>query len=168
MNDMQKNNAAAAVPSAGTEGTGQAAGKVSTSGIFLSCGYVTMQHGAMRIAYRAFNQEHEAIIPALAVRALQQPGALPVDVSRVEGDQVIPQVGRAWRSRSGRALMIRTIDSDGEIMVPWVKFRQVADGTLDKARVSRVQRPGPAAPAPAQQHQDQGGDSIRAGLAGGF
>jgi len=161
MQESAKENKAAAVPGAGNEGTGQAAGTVSTFGIFVSCGYISLQHGAMRIAYSAFNQEHEAIIPALAVRSLQQPGALPVDVSRVEGDQVIPQIGRAWRSRSGRALLIRTIDSDGEIMVPWVKFRQVAEGKLDKARVSRVS-PAPK-PAPASARQD-----IRAGLAGGF
>ena len=100
-----------------------------------------MAAGAVRIAYRAFNQEHVAFIPALAVRALQQPGALPVDVSKVEGDQVIPQVGRAWRSRSGRALVIRLIDSDGEIMVPWQKFRQVVECGIDKARVSRIGTP---------------------------
>ena len=167
MQESAKENKAAAVPGAGNEGTGQAAGKVSTSGIFVSCGYISLQHGAASIVYTAFNQEHEAIIPALAVRSLQQPGALPVDVSRVDGDQVIPQVGRAWRSRSGRALMIRTIDSDGEIMVPWVKFRQVAEGRLDKARVSRVSLAPKPTPAPEQQHQHQGGD-IRAGLAGGF
>ncbi|HMZ31437.1 MAG TPA: hypothetical protein PK272_06545 [Methanoregulaceae archaeon] len=131
----------APIPGAGNDGNGKA-NKVSTSELFHRCGYIAMERSALKIVYESFGENRVAYIAARDVLDVQEPGAFPVNVQFIydsDGDcTVIEKAGKAWRSRSGRALMIRTVDSDGEIMVPWSKFKQVIADQVAKAHVSRI------------------------------
>jgi hypothetical protein len=109
--------------------------------IFLRCGYIEMEKLALKIVYRSFGEQHTAYISARDARSIQESGAFPVNVQLIyddTGTPVIKEIGKAWRSRSGRALVLRTVDSDGELIVPWERFKQVTRGELVKAYVSRI------------------------------
>lgn len=116
---------------------------------FTRCGSMCLEKMAVKITYESFDKTHTAFINAAGVRSLIEKG-MPADVSEVhehpDGSVVITRVGTAKRSQSGRALVIDTTQSAGQIMTPWVQFRRVVSRVVMKAVVSRLhQEPRPEA-----------------------
>ena len=76
-------------------------------------------------------------------------------------------VGKAFRSRTGRALMIRVPWYSQDLMSPWAAFQKVMEGQQPAAPVSIVQilTPGPKV---SQNHVTGFAGEIRSGLQGGF
>lgn len=161
---------AAGLPPATTPGKGTAniSKGVRTQSTFIKCGSLCLEKMAVKVTYESFNSTHTAFISVAGIRALIEKG-IPADVSEVhehpDGSVVITRVGTAKRSQSGRALVIDTTQSAGQLMTPWVQFLRVVSGKVMKARISRLHqetRPGPRSTAAA------GNVSISAGLARGF
>lgn len=123
-----------------------------------------MEKSALRLTYEAFGKTHIAYIAALDLDKILQPGAPSVKVihirAGIDGEEVTDEIGTAWRSRSGKALMIRTIDSDGEIMASFSKLRQLTHGEVKYAYLSRI--PDNPKPAPRQASEPQ--SALSAGL----
>lgn len=147
------------------QGTANNGIEVRTQSTFTRCGSISREKMALRVDYESFGQKHVAYISAAGIRSITGPSQMPADVEEVtegtDGTIVISKVGRAWRSRSGRALVIRTVQSQGELMVVWSQFRKVLDGQVQKAVISRFNPPEKVQPiAP--------GTPINAGLARGF
>lgn len=134
-----------------------------TISTFTRAGSITLEKAALRIDYESFGKSHTAYISPAGIRALIEK-MMPADVEEVrtgiDGTEVISQVGRAWRSRSGRALVITTSQSQGELMTPWSGFKRVIEKKVEKARLSRFTPPPKPQPRPSSGLSD--------GLAGGF
>jgi len=153
-----------------TLGTGSA--NISTGvrpqNTFTRCGSISREKMALRVDYESFGQKHVAYISAAGIMSLTGPGNIPCDVEEmtegIDGTIVIEKVGRAWWSRSGRALVIRTTQSDGEIMAPWSQFRKVIDRQVQKAAISWFNPPGKPSPCPSIESRN----SISTGLDRGF
>lgn len=150
-----------------SQGTGTSGIDVRTHSTFTRCGSITREKQALRIDYESFGQAHTVFISPAGLRSLTGTSQMPADVEEVregiDGAIVISQAGKAWRSRSGRALVIRTVQSDGDLMVPWNQFKKVIENQAAKATVSRF---SPSIiPPRCQQTQSSG---ISHGLAGGF
>lgn len=167
MNEEGTKTDMAGLPSATTQRQGTATNgiDVRTQSTFTRCGSISREKQALKIEYESFNEKHVAYIGAPGIRSLTGPSQMPADVEEItggiDGTIVISQVGRAWRSRSGRALVIRTTQSQGELMVVWSQFRKVLEGQVERARLSRFtphEKIQPIAP----------GTPINAGLARGF
>lgn len=124
-----------------------------------------MAKQALRVEYESFGKTHTCFISPTDIRALidKTMPATVVEISQegIDGLPVIAQVGKAYRSRSGKALIINTSESGGDIMTPWTSFKKVIEGKVEKARLSRLNPP----PKPQPQATAQG---IREGLARGF
>ena len=118
-------------------------------------------------SYESFGKTHTAFISAAGIRALIEKG-IPADVSEVhenpDGAVVIVKVGTAKRSQSGRALVMDTTQSAGQLMTPWVQFRRVVSRQSMKAMVSRLHQE----PAPEPGRPVGPVNSIHAGLARGW
>ncbi len=166
-NEVQKKTESADLTTQ-NQGTATKGMEVRTQNTFSRAGSITMEKSALRIEYESFNQAHVVYISVQGLRSLTGTPNFPCDVEEIQegtdGTIVISTVGRAWRSRSGRALVIRTTQSQGEIMVPWSQFRKVLDKQVQKAVISRF------TPA-AIEHSHQSTEplkSISAGLAERF
>ncbi len=155
----------------GSKGLGSAGNQIdskknNSAGVFIRTGRVERDREALKITFKAFEKEHVAYIGCQDVRTLLQPGAPSVAVTTIQegidGSAIIHEAGKAWRSRSGKALMIRTTQSDGEISVSWQKFVQVVNREISYAYISRMESL-PDTPIKKQDNSD-----IRAGLEGGF
>jgi len=153
-------------PGATNEGNGKAANNVSqgkTISTFTRAGSISMAKAALRIDYESFGKSHTAYISPMGIRSLIEK-MMPADVEEVragiDSTDVITQVGKAWRSRSGKALVITTSQSQGELMVPWSGFKRVIEKKVEKARLSRFTPPPKPRPRPSSGLSD--------GLAGGF
>lgn len=162
---------AAGLPPATTPGkrTANNSKGVQTQSTFIKCGSLCLEKMAVKVTYESFNSTHTAFISVAGVRALIEKG-IPADVSEVhehpDGSVVISRVGTAKRSQSGRALVIDTTQSAGQLMTPWTQFLRVISGQVMKARISRLHqgiRPEPRTPATAA-----GTAPIHAGLERGF
>jgi len=151
-----------------SQGTGTNGIDVRTQSTFSRAGSITLEKSALKIEYESFGQKHVAHISAAGIRSLVGPTHMPCDVEEIregiDGTIVISKVGRAWRSRSGRALVINTTQSQGELMVPWGQFKRVLDRQVQKAVISRFNPPPKPQPRPGMQT----GNSISEGLARGF
>jgi hypothetical protein len=62
-----------------------------------------------------------------------------VTVTETPQEIITAIVGKAFRSRTGRALMIRVPYYSGDLMTPWAAFQKVMEGTRPAAPVSIVQ-----------------------------
>lgn len=139
-----------------------------TISTFTKCGSISLEKQALRIEITTFNQKHVAYISVAGIRQLIGPTQMPADVEEIrtgiDGTEVTQAIGRAWRSRSGRALVIRVPYSSADLMVPWSQFRKVLDRKVQKAAVSTFTPPDKPRPRPS----NEAGNSMNAGLAGGF
>ena len=173
-NVVKKPDVAAPTPDAGNEGNGKAAANsidVRTQSPFSRAGTLSWDQMALKIVYESFGTEHTVYLSPPGIRSLTGPGHFPADVLELltgpDGIEIIPQeIGRAWRSRSGRALVITTPTSDGELMIPWQRFKKVVEHRIPSATVSRFN--GPEKPAPRPTSEPQNAASITAGLEQGF
>ncbi|OPX71331.1 MAG: hypothetical protein A4E36_00097 [Methanoregulaceae archaeon PtaB.Bin009] len=131
-------------------------------------GSISLEKAALRIDYESFGKSHVAYVSLRGIRSLIGPTQMPADVEEVrtgiDGTEVISQVGKAWRSRSGKALVINTSQSQGELMVPWTGFKKVIEKKVEKARLSRFTPPDKPRPRPSTET----GNPMNAGLARGF
>ena len=122
------------------------------------------KHGeGVRLTFKdPFGGEHLLYISRRDVAKIIHDRA-PGDVVKIDetpNDIVISTEGRAFRSRTGRALMVRVPYYAGaDIAVPWKMFMAVLEGKQQAAPLSIMQSTAPA-PAPAMD--------IRAGLQGCF
>jgi len=134
---------------------------------FTRCGNISLEKMAVKVTYESFGKTHTAFISASGVRSLVEKG-IPADVSEVhenpDGAVVIAKVGTAKRSQSGRALVMDTTQSAGQLMTPWVQFRRVVSRVVMKAAVSRLHQE----PRPEPRRSIAPANSIYAGLARGF
>lgn len=168
-NEMEQKTEVAGLTSATTpsQETADNVSQQKTISTFIRAGSISLEKSALRIDFESFNQKHVVHIGAVGIRSLVGPTHMPCDVEEItegiDGTIVLSKVGRAWRSRSGRALVITTSQSQGELMVPWSQFRKVLDRQVQKAIVSRF---CPAPPNP--QPRPAVDTSITAGLARGF
>lgn len=168
--EMEQKNNAAGLTAATTQSQGTATNgiDVRTQSTFTRAGSITLEKSALKIEYESFGHPHVAYISAAGIRSLVGPTHMPCDVEEItegiDGTTVICKVGRAWRSRSGRALVITTNQSQGDLMVPWSQFRKVLDRQVMKAIVSRFNPAPKPQPRPAMETSN----SMSAGLARGF
>ena len=90
-----------------------------------------------------------------------------VTITETPQEIITAIVGKAFRSRTGRALMIRVPYYSGDLMAPWAAFLKVMEGTQPAAPVSIVQTliPGPKV---SKNHAAGFAGEIRSGLQGGF
>jgi hypothetical protein len=159
----------AGLSSATTQGqeTANTGMEVRTQSTFSRAGSITLEKNALRIIYESFGTSHTVYISPAGIRSLIEK-IMPADVvtirEGIDGTEVIESVGRAWRSRSGKALMILTNQSAGEIMCPWGQFKKVIEKKVEKATVSRFTPPEKPRPRPSVE----AGNSISQGLARGF
>lgn len=151
-----------------SQGTATNGMEVRTQSTFSRAGSIALEKQALRIDYESFGQAHTCYISGKGIRSITGPSQFPADVEEItegiDGTIVITQIGKAWRSRSGRALVIRTTQSDGDLMVPWSQFRKVIGGQAAKAIISRFNPPPKPQPRPVVET----GNNISQGLAGGF
>jgi len=165
-NEVQKTN----MPGLTTQnqGTGTKGIDVRPQSSFTRCGNISLEMLAVKVTYESFGKTHTAFIGAAGVRSLTGPAQMPCDVEEIQegadGTEVISQVGKAWRSRSGKALVINTSQSQGELMVPWTGFKKVIEKKVEKARLSRFTPPDKPRPRPSTET----GNPMNAGLARGF
>lgn len=134
---------------------------------FTRCGSMCLEKMAVKVTYDSFGKTHTAFISAAGVHTLIEKG-IPADVSEVhehpDGSVVISRVGTAKRSQSGRALVIDTTQSAGQLVTPWVQFRRVVSRQSMKAMVSRLHQE----PAPEPGRPVGPVNSIHAGLVRGW
>jgi hypothetical protein len=116
-----------------------------------------------------FGASHVAYVTRQEVRKItadRMPGDV-VTISETPTEVITEIAGRAFRSRTGRALMIRVPWYSGDLMTPWAAFQKVMEGTQPAAPVSIVQVliPGPKV---SKNHAAGFAGEIRSGLQGGF
>ena len=152
------------------EGT---AGKVSTSeqknlsgaSAWKRIGRLEKQ-GELKITFTdPFGAEHVAYITRQEVRKIldqRMPGDV-VTITETPQEIITAIVGKAFRSRTGRALMIRVPYYSGDLMTPWAAFQKVMEGTQPAAPVSIVQ-----ILTPAPKVSQNGATGISHGLEGCF
>ena len=126
------------------EGT---AGKVSTSeqknlsgaSAWKRIGRLERQGEGVKITFAdPFGASHVAYLTRQEVRKItsdRMPGDL-VTVTETPQEIITSIVGKAFRSRTGRALMIRTPYYSGDLMVPWQSFLNTMEGKQAAAPVS--------------------------------
>ena len=88
-----------------------------------------------------FGASHVAYLTRQEVRKItsdRMPGDL-VTVTETPQEIITSIVGKAFRSRTGRALMIRVPYYSGDLMAPWAAFQKVMEGQQPAAPVSIIQ-----------------------------
>ena len=93
-----------------------------------------------------FGAEHVAYVTRQEVRKItdqRMPGDV-VTITETPQEIITAIVGKAFRSRTGRALMIRVPYYSGDLMAPWAAFQKVMEGQQQAAPVSIVQILTPA------------------------
>jgi hypothetical protein len=93
---------------------------------------------------------------------INQRWILPADVLRDQDGEIV-KIGTAYRSRSGRALIIRVTDAPGDLSVPWRCLVDLISGITQAAPISILIPPPRPSPAPVMNS-----NPITAGLARGF
>ncbi|NMB79287.1 MAG: hypothetical protein GYA23_09375 [Methanomicrobiales archaeon] len=147
--------------------------KTVSAGAFQRAGSIGMQREALRISYESFNKSHVVYIGrGDLTRFVQNPLAGPAPVYETtinpDGSELYQKIGHAHQSMSGRALMICTSTSAGELTVPWSMFMAVINGRRGSSTISRVHdRPRQQHPV-AVQRPVPASDNLRSGLEGGF
>lgn len=166
--EQKPNMAGLTTASKQSQGTATNGMEVRTQSTFSRAGSITLEKNALKIEYEAFGKTHVVYISTAGLRSLTGPSQMPADVEEItigiDGTEVISKVGRAWRSRSGKALVINTSQSQGELMVPWTGFKKVIEKKVEKARLSRFTPPDKPRPRPSTET----GNPMNAGLARGF
>jgi len=154
------------------------AGNVSTSeqknlsgaSAWKRIGRLERQGEAVKITFTdPFGASHVAYLTRQEVRKIldqRMPGDV-VTITETPQEIITAIVGKAFRSRTGRALMIRVPYYSGDLMTPWAAFQKVMEGTQPAAPVSIVQILTPA-PKVSQNHAAGFAGEIRSGLQGGF
>ena len=128
------------------------------------------KQGELKITFTdPFGAEHVAYLTRQEVRKItsdRMPGDV-VTITETPQEIITAIVGKAFRSRTGRALMIRVPYYSGDLMTPWAAFLKVMEGTQPAAPVSIVQVliPGPKV---SKNHAAGFAGEIRSGLQGGF
>ncbi|MDI6898862.1 MAG: hypothetical protein QMC82_03430 [Methanolinea sp.] len=181
MQNVKNTNAAAPFSPTANDGNGKAARNsigMQINGVFVRCGTIRMKGKAVEVAYRGVGGEYTAYIGAKDIPGLVGPSRMPCDVHEVHEDPgtdttMITVVGRAWRSRSGRALMIKTVHTAGaDMMVTWRKFLDVLEGRTDRATVSkfadRIDTTTPAPIAQPRANNEPVKSPVSKGLEGAF
>lgn len=150
MHEEIKNNMAASNSTAGNEGKGKAADHVlpivnkSFSGpvIWKQIGHLERYGYGVLIALKdPAGAAHEVCITKQAIRKIIEDRAVGEVVTiHATGNEIITAlIGKSFRSRTGRALMIRVPYYSGDLMTPWAAFQKVMEGTQPAAPVSIVQ-----------------------------
>ena len=178
MSEGTENNVAAPVPPPGSNGNGKQAAKVLTSGqknlsgTWHRVGKLERIGEGIRITFTVFSTEHTVYLTrreVLKITADRMPGEI-CTITETAGEIITCNVGKAFRSRTGRALMIRTPNYSGDLMTPWQAFQKVMDGSQMAAPVSIIEQGN----APPQRHSEPPASTtaargeIRAGLQGCF
>ena len=124
------------------------------------------KQGELKITFTdPFGAEHVAYLTRQEVRKItsdRMPGDL-VTVTETPQEIITAIVGKAFRSRTGRALMIRVPYYSGDLMTPWAAFQKVMEGQQPAAPVSIVQ-----ILTPAPKVSQNGAMGISHGLEGCF
>ena len=133
-------------------------------------GRLERQAGGVKITFTdPFGAEHVAYVTRQEVGKIldqRMPGDL-VTVTETPQEIITAIAGKAFRSRTGRALMIRVPYYSGDLMTPWQAFQKVMEGQQPAAPVSIVQILTPL-PKVSQNHVTGFAGEIRSGLQGGF
>ncbi|KUG05585.1 hypothetical protein ASZ90_016981 [hydrocarbon metagenome] len=125
----------------------------------------------VRVTFRdPFGEDHTLHLSREDVQKITR-DRMPGDLLRVEdndtgqgGDVTISTEGRAYRSRSGKALCItHPCLAGGSAMCPWKSFLAVLEGSQQAAPLSIMEQG-----KPSPQAHGSTATSIREGLAGGF
>ena len=105
-------------------------------------GRLERQAGGVKITFTdPFGAEHVAYITRQEVRKIldqRMPGDV-VTITETPQEIITAIVGKAFRSRTGRALMIRVPYYSGDLMTPWQAFQKVMEGSQQAAPVSIIQ-----------------------------
>lgn len=123
-------------------------------GVFIRCGRIEKTEKGLVFSYDSFGEKKEVLLSTRSAQVLlNDRGAPGQDLTRtwtgIDGSEVTQQIGRAYRSRSGKAIMIKTIDSSGDLTVPWQAFKKVVSGESRSAPLSRIDQPPKPKPAPS-------------------
>jgi len=95
-----------------------------------------------------FGGEEHLVVTATAARDLLQHRA-GADLLQVQPGCAPVKMGKAYRSRSGKALIITSPTVNGEMMCPWVALQKVASG-ITRYAVLSIQEVVPFQMAPAR------------------
>lgn len=167
MNEVAPKEAAAPFHGSQPRG-GETAMSESTSGyigVFIRCGRIEKTEKGLVFSYDSFGKKKEAHLSARSAQVLlNDRGAPGQDLTRtwtgIDGAEVTEQIGKAYRSRSGKALMVKTIDSQGDLSVTWQAFKKVVSGQSGSAPLSRIDQPPKPKPAPTSDL----GEGLRRGF----
>jgi hypothetical protein len=113
--------------------------KIRTSpGPFTRCGVVTLEDRAVKVTYDAGGISHTVYIWSWNLPGHDTP---PVPVFARGPAEAFVKVGYASRSPSGRALIISTTTSQGNLSVEWTALISVIRRERKQVPVSRLNAP---------------------------
>jgi len=112
---------------------------MKTPGPFTRCGTVSLEGGAVKVTYDADGGTHTVFIPnARDLRHNRDAVPMPVFSQGPEG---FIKAGYAHRSLSGRAFMISTTTSGGELTIEQADFQRVLHQDRQQVPVFRLNTP---------------------------
>jgi hypothetical protein len=101
---------------------------------------------SLRVVARAFGKETTGIITSEGVQRLLSPGSSPGEIlgtrGGVDGAEITEKIGTAYRSRSGRGIIIRLVGAP-ECMGSWGGFKDVLAGTRERIALSVLEEGSP-------------------------
>ena len=139
----------APIPAPGSKGNGKANNgstfeqKTLSGGVWHTVGTITRAGEGLRIDFTVFKDDYHIFLTRRELSNILKdrfPGDL-VSIQETPGEVIISIIGKAFRSRTGRALMIRTPYYSGDMMVPWQAFQNVLAGIAARAPISVLELP---------------------------
>jgi len=110
--------------------------RTSSPGPFTRCGTVSLEDDAVKVTYDAGRVTHTVFIPN-AGDLKGNRDAVPVPVF-ARGPEGSIKTGYAHRSLSGRAFMISTTTSGGELTIEWSALQRVIHQDRQQVPVFRL------------------------------
>jgi hypothetical protein len=126
-------------------------------------GHIEQAGKGVKILARAFGKEVHGTITPEGVKKLLSPGSSPAEILKVQrtpdGTEIYEKIGTAFRSRSGRGLIISLIAAP-EASGSWDGFRAVLGGTRERIAISVLE--------PAEEEQEDPRPAPRSSLYDGL
>jgi len=118
---------------------------IKTDVMFEHIGAARLYNGSVRIDVKTM----QAVIPAGEIRRLEERWPAPVyDISDVMKNADAAPIGKAWISRSGKAVLIMI--NDMKFVTPLAQIKGMLKGERKYANVSMMREVQPGAPTTQQ------------------
>lgn len=103
--------------------------------------------GRLKVCVTSFGKEHTGYVALVGIRRLTQPGSMPADIikTKVEPDgvEVTEMVGKIFRSRSGRGVIVTMPALNGEASGSWGGLRDLIGGIRERLALSVLKEEKP-------------------------